>query len=255
MLHYRIIPALLLKENGLYKGVQFKDFRYVGDPINAIKIFNTKEVDELMLLDIEASKLNKPINFELIKNIVGECFMPLSVGGGINNINDIEKLINCGVEKVVLNTSAFYKRELISEAANSFGNQAVVVSVDVRNINNKYEVFTHSGTKATGVEPFDLVKSYQDAGAGEIMITSIDHEGMSKGYDINLIQKITEICTIPVIASGGAGSVEDFAKVIIEGKANAATAGSYFVFIGSKKAVLISYPDKIDLETAFGKFS
>jgi len=250
MLKYRIIPTLLLKQNGLVKGIQFKNHTYVGDPVNVIRIFNTKEVDELILLDIEAYS-NNSLKYDIIKNIVGECFMPLTVGGGIKTVNDVENLINIGVEKVVINTAAIENPNLITEVAQQFGSQAVIVAIDYKLNNNQYEVFIHSGTVPTGITLEQHAKRVEQLGAGEIMITSIDKEGTRKGYDIENIRKISSIMSIPIIASGGADSINDFKIAIKEANASAVAAGTMFTFVGAKRAVLINYPKKEEINKLF----
>lgn len=250
-MNIRVIPALLLKNRGLIKTVKFKDERYIGDPINAVRIFNEKEVDELILFDITATHENRGPNFKLIADIAGECFMPLGYGGGIKDIECMHNLFNLGVEKVVLNSHAVKNPSLIENAAKLFGSQSIVVSLDVRkNFFGKYIVFTHSGDLSTNRTPFEIVKEMEAAGAGEIILTSIDHEGLMKGYDLELIKKVSSVIKIPLIAGGGAGKLADFAEAIHAG-ASAVTAGSMFVYHGRHRAVLINYPEYSTLEKIF----
>lgn len=251
MLKTRVFPCLLLKGTGLVKTVQFKNPTYVGDPINAVRIFNTKEVDELVLLDITATEEKRPPQFDLISKISDECRMPLSVGGGVRTIEDIRKLLNGGAEKVVLNTHAIRDPNLIEQAANEMGSQSVIVAIDAkRNSDGQYEVFIEGGNKPSGHDPVALAKLMEEKGAGEIFLNSIDKDGTMSGYDIELIRRVSEAVNIPVIACGGAGKIEDF-KEAVQGGAAAVAAGSFFVFHGRRRAVLISFPAKDELENAF----
>lgn len=252
MLRTRVIPILLLKNAGLVKTQKFKNPKYVGDPINAVRIFNDKEVDELVFLDISATPQKRGPNFELIKDIATEAFMPFAYGGGITSLNEIEKLINLGVEKVVLNTVAVTNPKIISEAANIFGNQSIVVSIDAKKtlFNGKMS-FTHCGQTKSPTNYIDFAKEMEQLGAGELIINSIDHDGMMQGYDLQLIKNIAEVVTIPVVAAGGAGNLNHFKQAIEEAKASAVAAGSMFVFNGPHRAVLISYPKYNDLEQLF----
>lgn len=248
MLRYRIIPTLLLINNGLYKTVQFKNPIYVGDPINAVKIFNEKEVDELILLDIKSTVEKREINFEKIREIVSEAFMPIGYGGGINNLNQIEELFNLGIEKVVFNSSAFNNSELIESAARKYGNQSIVVSLDVKkDFWGNYKLYTHSGQTKQRLELIEAGKHFENLGAGELFVNSIDKDGTLTGYDLNLIKIVSKSVNIPVIASGGANSIQNFSDAIKSG-ASAVAAGSMFVFHGKHRAVLISYPKYEELE-------
>ena len=246
---FRIIPSLLLKDKGLVKGVNFNNYTYVGDPINAVRIFNDKEVDELFFFDITATEKNQIIPFDLVEKLANECFMPFAVGGGINSIEYISKLIKLGVEKVSINSYAVENPDFISEAAGIFGSQAIVVSIDVKNSGNgTYHIVTHSGKKHIDINPLDHAKRMERMGAGELIINSIDLDGTQIGYDIELIKMITESVNIPVIAAGGAGELNHFSELLEETNASAATAGSFFVFHGRLRAVLISYPTKQELK-------
>lgn len=249
MLKIRVIPCLLLKGTGLVKTVQFKDPVYVGDPINAVRIFNTKGVDELILLDISAGKENPEIPYSLIAKIAEECFMPLTFGGGVQTLDDVRRILNTGVEKVSINARAFESPALIEEASRTFGSQSIIVGVDVkRHSNGAYEVFIHNGTTATGMDPIVWIKQAEKLGAGEIFLNSIDREGTGQGFDLELIRRVTAAVRIPVIVCGGAGSPEHLQQAVSQGNAAAVAAGSLFVFHGRRKAVLINFPDKEELE-------
>ncbi len=243
----RVIPVLLLKDKGLYKSLKFKDLKYVGDPINAIKIFNEKAVDELIFLDITATNNNAEPDYSMLSNIASECFMPLCYGGGIKSLTQIEKILAYGVEKVCLNTSAFLNPELIKEASAKFGSSTIVVSIDVKKtIFSGNKVFIKSGTKSTGKDPVQFAREIEALGAGEILINSIDKDGTMLGYDLALVKSVSDAVQIPVIACGGAGSIENIADVLKSSHASAAAAGSFFVFQGRHKAVLITYLSKTD---------
>jgi cyclase len=244
MKRVRVIPALLIQKKGLVKSIKFKDHKYVGDPINAVKIFNEKEVDEIVILDISATAEKRPPNIQQVKEIAGEAFMPLAYGGGITKLGEINELITAGVEKVVLNTVAFYNPQLISDGAKYVGSQSIVVSVDVKkNMWGKYKVFVQNGTNNTNTDPVAYAKKMEDAGAGEIFLNSIDNDGTFLGYDTELVKLISSSVNIPVVAIGGAATVNDFLKAIQSG-ASAVSAGSMFVFQRPYRAVLISYPDQ-----------
>jgi cyclase len=254
MLKARVIPCLLLKNKGLVKTVQFKEPRYVGDPINAVWIFNQKEVDELIFLDIMATKERNKPPIELISKISDECFMPLTVGGGIRSVEDIKELLNAGAEKVSINTFAVENPSFIKEASDVFGSQSIVVAIDVkRHKKGLYEVFTNGGTRPAGIDPVSLAVQMAAMGAGEILLNSIDRDGTMKGYDIELIREVSDAVNIPVIACGGAGKLEDLAGAINGGRASAVAAGSFFVFHGRRRAVLINFPTKEELELLVAK--
>lgn len=248
MLRTRVIPTLLLRGEGLVKTIGFRDSKYVGDPINAIKIFNDKEVDELILLDITATTEAKGPAFNTITDIAGECFMPVAYGGGISTIEQMHRILGIGIEKVVINSAAIDNPNLIATAAREFGSQAVVVSIDVKKtFFGRYEVHTHSGTKGTGINPVEWARKMQDMGAGEIMLTAIERDGTMHGYDLELISKVSGTTNIPLIAAGGAGKITDFSAAVASG-ANAVAAGAMFVFHGPHRAVLITYPSRIELK-------
>lgn len=250
MLRTRVIPCLLLRGEGLVKTTRFKDPRYIGDPINAIRIFNDKEVDELILLDITASKDNRGPAFSVIEEVASECFMPLAYGGGIRTVEEARRILKLGVEKVVFNMTAWREPTVLRDASREFGAQAVVASIDVRRkLFGRYEVYTDGGSRATGVDPVEFAQRMEAAGAGEIFLTSIDRDGTMKGYELGLLAMVTTAVSIPVIASGGAGSVSDFGAAIREGGAAAVAAGAMFVFHGPHRAVLITYPPRLLLES------
>jgi cyclase len=255
MLRTRVIPCLLLRNDGLVKSVKFKNYKYVGDPINAIKIFNEKEVDELIFLDITATSENRKPPKKVIEEIASECFMPLCYGGGINDLDDIKDIFNLGVEKVAINTFAIENPTFVKQASMIFGSQSIVVSIDVKkNFFGKYEVITHGGKENTKLSPINVAIQMEQSGAGELMVTSIDRDGTMEGYDINLIKEVTNAVNIPVIACGGAGKIEHFAEAVKVGAA-AVAAGSLFVFHGKHRAVLISYPLTKDLEAIYNNLS
>lgn len=250
MLKTRVIPCLLLKGSGLVKTQRFKEPKYVGDPINAIRIFNDKEVDELLLLDITASRENKGPAFDTIRDIASECFMPVAYGGGIRSMDDIRRILKAGIEKVVLNTAAITTPDLVRQAADEFGSQAVVASIDVkRKLLGRYEVFARGGTEATGLNPVEQAQKMEQYGAGEIFLSAIDRDGTMEGYDLELLAKVSSRVSVPVIAAGGAGKVQHFTEAVRHG-ADAVAAGAMFVFHGPHRAVLITYPGRPDLERA-----
>jgi imidazole glycerol-phosphate synthase subunit HisF len=237
----RVIPTLLLDNDGLYKTTKFKNPRYVGDPINAVRIFNSKSVDELILLDYTATNDGRVPNFENIREIVSEAFMPIGYGGGIQSIDHIEKLFKIGIEKVILNSAAFSFENLLTEAINIFGSQSIVVSIDYKkDIFGNNIIYTNGGRVKQKIALLTACKNFQNLGIGEIMINSIDREGTMNGYDLDTISKITHELLIPVIASGGAGNVSHLADGAKAG-ASAVAAGSMFIFQGIHKAVLLSY--------------
>ena len=243
MLRHRVIPVLLLHDGGLVKTKQFANPVYLGDPLNAINIFNDKEVDELIFLDIDATKKNNKINFNLIEDIASECFMPFAYGGGIKSIEEMEKLFYIGVEKVIIN-SALNDEELIKEAVRRFGSQSVVASVDIKN----GAIYSHLSQRELDYDLEGYIKNLISLNVGEIFINSVDNDGMMDGYDIELIKQISAISTIPIIACGGAGKIDDLKEVIDKTEVSAVAAGSFFVFIGIHNAVLITYPNYGDLE-------
>lgn len=241
MLRTRVIPSLLLKGRGLVKTVKFRDPKYVGDPVNAVKIFNEKEVDELIILDITATQEGRGPNFKLIAEIAEECFMPLAYGGGVRTVEDVRRLLCLGIEKVVINTAAIDGLQLLTDAAAEFGSQAIVASIDVKKkLLGGYQV-TRMGRESTAFEVKQFALACQKAGAGEIVLNSIDHDGTMKGMDLKLINQVSSVLEIPLVAVGGAGSIHDI-KAAKDAGASAVAAGSFFVFHGPHRAVLISYP-------------
>lgn len=252
MFRPRVIPVLLLKNLGLVKSVKFKSHRYMGDPINAVKIFNDLKADELVFLDILASKEDRKISLDFVRNVGDEANMPFAVGGGIRTIQDIKDIINAGAEKVIINSYSVENQNFIREAANEFGSSTIVVSIDVKKkfFGNR-QVFIYGGKKATGLDPIDFAKRMEEKGAGEIIINSIEKDGLMDGYDIELIHKVSDAVTIPVVAVGGAGQFSDLREVVKNGHASAVAAGSLFIYHGPRKAVLINYPDQKELMELF----
>ena len=250
MLYPRIIPCLLVHNRGLVKTVKFKDPKYVGDPINAVKIFNEKEVDELIVVDIDATAQNYEPDYKMIEYLAVECRMPFCYGGGIKTVEQAQHIFNLGVEKIALSSVAIANPAIVTDIAERVGNQSVVVVMDIhkRSLTGKYEIMTYNGTKSTGLNPVEFAKEMEKRGAGEIVLNSIDLDGSMKGYDLNLIQKIRDVIHIPMTVLGGAGSLEDIGTVIKQHGIIGAAAGSLFVFKGKYRAVLISYPGKAEKE-------
>jgi imidazole glycerol-phosphate synthase subunit HisF len=248
MLYPRIIPCLLVHNKGLVKTVKFKDPKYVGYPINAVKIFNEKEVDELIVVDIDASAQNSEPDYKMIENLAIECRMPFCYGGGIKTVDQAHRIFNLGVEKISISSAAVENPSIVSEMAERVGNQSIVVVMDVhkKSLSGKYEVMTYNGTHSTGLNPIEFAIEMEKLGAGEIVINSIDLDGTMKGYDLNLINKVRNEIHIPMTVMGGAGSFEDIGLVIKQHGIIGAAAGSLFVFKGKYRAVLISYPNKIE---------
>lgn len=254
MLNVRVMPCLLLKEASLVKTVKFKKYNYIGDAINTVKIFNQMEVDELVFLDITATLENRKPNFSLIQDIASECFMPLSYGGGIKDIEDIRKLFRIGVEKVIINSYAFENPTFIKTLSGTFGCQSIIASIDVkRRFGGAYEVYIQGGRKKTGKDPVTYAKYVEKMGAGEILLNSIDRDGTWSGYDIHLAQKVTSQVNVPVISCGGAGKTKDFTEVVRVGGASAVAAGSMFVYQGKDLGVLINFPAREELEKALNR--
>jgi len=243
MLYPRIIPCLLVHNKGLVKTVKFKEGKYVGDPINAVKIFNEKEVDELMVLDIDATVEDREPDYKMIENLAVECRMPLCYGGGIKTVVQAEKIFSLGVEKIAISSAVIENPTIVQELAQKVGTQSVVVVLDVKKkMFGGYEVLTHNATKKTGINPIKLTKDLEELGIGEIVVNSVDNDGLMRGYDFNIIDKIKEIATVPVTILGGAGSLSDIRAVIKRYGIIGISAGSLFVFKGKYKAVLINYP-------------
>jgi cyclase len=250
MFRPRVIPCLLLLDGGLVKTTQFQDPIYIGDPMNAVKIFNDAEADELIFLDIAASKTGKKLSPAIVRRIADEAFMPFGVGGGLNSLDDIKSMFDSGAEKVILNSILIKNPDLISEAAAIFGSQAIVAAIDAKASSNEYEVFTHGGSQLASGSLISLLKRYEDAGAGEIFINAIHRDGSREGFDPELIELVAANTQLPVVACGGAGSYDDF-KLATHAGASAIAAGSVFVFVGRKKAVLINYPERDEMFELF----
>jgi len=253
MLRSRIIPCLLVHKKGLVKTVAFKEPKYVGDPINAVKIFNEKEVDELIVLDIDASVEGRPPDFDLIRNIAIECRMPFCYGGGIRTVEVAKKIIHLGAEKVALSSAAIADPGILQKIGKSVGVQSVVVVLDVKKVNssNEYEIFVNNGRSATGIRLMDFVAKIDNIGVGEIVINSIDRDGKMEGYDLALIDIVRQITDVPVTVLGGAGKLEDIKSVISKYKVIGVAAGSLFVFKGKFRAVLINYPNSAEKKTIY----
>lgn len=247
MLRSRITPCLLVHKKGLVKTVAFKDPKYVGDPINAVKIFNEKEVDELMVLDIDATVEGRGPDFNLIKNLAVECRMPFCYGGGVTTVEQAKKIINLGAEKVALSAAAVNDFNILQKIGQAVGIQSVVVVLDVKKkLLGGYEIFIHNGKKATGIKLKDFIQKLNEVGIGEIVINSIDRDGKMEGYDLQLIDLVRDMTDVPMTVLGGAGSFDDIKSVIAKYKTIGVSAGSLFVFKGKYKAVLISYPNKAE---------
>lgn len=252
MLRPRIIPSLLVHENGLVKTVNFKNPKYVGDPINAVKIFNEKAVDELAVFDIDATVLGKEPNYSLIERLASQSMMPLCYGGGVKTVEQAQRIFSLGIEKIALSSAVLQNPKLITEISDRVGAQSVIVVLDVKKkLLGGYEVYTHNGKKATGINPFKFVEEAQKLGAGEIVINSIDKDGIMKGYDLDLIAKVREKISLPMTVLGGAGSLQDIEKVIDVHGVIGVAAGSLFVFKGPYKAVLINYPTQLEKNKIF----
>lgn len=251
MLRHRAIPCLLLKGDGLVKTIRFGQPKYVGDPINAVKLFNDLEVDELCILDITATPQHREPDYARIQVIAGEAFMPIGYGGGVSSVAQARKLFQLGVEKVILTTAAFQRPELLTELAAEFGSQSIVAGMDVkRNWRGRACLRTHCGAQRTPRDPVDFAREAQERGAGELLVNSIDRDGTQSGYDLDLIREVSRAVGIPVVACGGAQSVADLGRATGAG-ASAAAAGSLFVFTGPHRAVLVNYPSQAELAAAF----
>lgn len=251
MLRHRVIPALLLRNGGLVKTQHFKDPKYVGDPINAIRIFNEKEVDELMLLDITASKENREPNFEIIELIAGECFMPLVYGGGVRTVEQAQRIFASGVEKISIQTAALDNSQLIRELADRYGSQSIMVSLDIKkNWLGRAQAFAAAKGKALSIDWLQLLSDLVGAGAGEVLLNAVDKDGALSGPDLDLIRQASEQVDVPLIAVGGVSSLADI-KAAVEVGASAVAAGAFFVYHGPHRAVLITYPKYYELEQLF----
>lgn len=256
MLRPRVIPCLLVHDKGLVKTVQFKDPKYVGDPINAVRIFNEKESDELMVIDIDATRDNREPDYKMIEHLAAECRMPLCYGGGVKTAEQAQRIFSLGVEKIAISSAAIHTPELVSEMADRVGSQSVVVVVDVKKkLLGGYEMYTHNGKKSTGKNPFEFVAKMESLGAGEIVVNSIDQDGVMKGYDLALIEKIRQSISLPLTVLGGAGSLQDIGNLINKYGIIGAAAGSLFVFKGVYKAVLINYPNWNEKDKLINEYS
>lgn len=250
----RVIPVLLLRNKGLVKTVRFKEHKYIGDPINAVKIFNEKGVDELCFLDIDASRESREPNYAYLREIATECFMPLSYGGAIKTLNQMKRLIQSGIEKMIVNTQVLDNPEIIRAATDAFGSSTIVGAMDVKkNLWGKYQVYSHVKRTTLSIDAVSHAERLQSLGVGEIFLNNVDHDGMMNGYDLELVHSITDAVDVPVIACGGCSSVTDIDRVINESNSSAAAAGSFFVFHGKHRAVLITYPEYSILEAIFNR--
>jgi cyclase len=245
----RVIPVLLISDGYLVKPVKFKGTRYIGDPINAVRIFNEKQVDELVICDIDASVQGKGINYSLIQDIASEAFMPVGYGGGVATVEDAKRIVSIGIEKVILNTVVHRTPEIVTEISRALGSSSTVVSIDTkRKLTGGYETYVARGTRSTGLSPVDAARRAESLGAGEIVISSIDRESTFSGYDLKLISSVSEAVNLPVIALGGASGVADFHEALDAG-ASAVAAGSMFVLNGRHRAVLVTYPTPAEVQS------
>jgi cyclase len=241
----RVIPVLLLRGQGLVKTIKFKQPTYVGDPINAVRIFNEKEADELIFLDISATPEKRGPDFELLSDIASEAFMPMAYGGGITTLSQVRRIFELGFEKIVINSAAYKSPGLISEAAAIFGSQSIVGCVDVRkNLIGRYELYSASAKVKEKSSLIEHLVALTQSGVGEILINAIDRDGTMEGYDLKLLREVSKVVTVPVIACGGAGSIDHLTQAVRDGNVSAVAAGSIFVFMGPHRAVLINYPDR-----------
>jgi imidazole glycerol-phosphate synthase subunit HisF len=244
----RVIPVLLLRGQGLVKTIKFKNPTYIGDPINSVRIFNEKEVDELVFLDIYATREGRGPDFDLLSDIAGEAFMPMAYGGGISDLTQIKKIFSLGFEKVVINSASYTNQGLIREASEIFGAQSIIGCVDVhRTLLGRYELYSNAGKTKQSVSLIDQVKFLEGQGAGEIIINAMDRDGTQSGYDLKMVGEVVRAVQIPVVACGGAGSLDHMSAVVKEAGASAVAAGSFFVFVGPHRAVLINYPPRDQL--------
>ena len=244
MLRPRIIPVLLYHDDGLVKTVKFKDPKYVGDPLNAVKIFNEKKADELIFLDIDATVKNTPPNFKLIERIANQARMPICYGGGIKTAEQAKRIFSLGVEKIALSSEALLNPPIITKIASKVGNQSVVIVLDIKKtLLRKYELYIHNGTTKSKVDLKEYVKSLSELGAGEIVVNNIDRDGSLKGYDVDLVSYISGLTNLPITTVGGVGKIEHFQSILKSCDITGLGAGSLFVFKGKYRAVLINYPN------------
>ncbi len=244
----RVIPVLLLRGKGLVKTTKFKDPKYIGDPINSVRIFNEKEVDELVFLDISATPAGRGPDFSVLADIAGEAFMPMAYGGGITTLEEVQKIFALGFEKVIIHSAAYDSARLISDAVAIYGSQSIVGCMDVRRtLLGRYELCSHGGKRQVRGSVRERAMELERLGVGEIIVNSIDRDGTQSGYDIKLVREVASAVRVPVVACGGAAGIEDFVQAVREGGASAVGAGSLFVFVGPHRAVLINYPDRAEL--------
>lgn len=247
MRRIRVIPSLLISEKKLVKTTQFKTPLYIGDPLNALRIFNEKGVDEIVILDIRASLSAQPPDLSYIKQLATECFMPMAYGGGIRSVAEAMSIFKVGVEKIIIGAAAHQNSTLVTDIVKEVGSQSVVISMDIKkNLFGKNRIIFLGRSQSSSILPTEFAKKMEGLGVGEILLQNIDHEGTLKGYDLNLIEAVSSAVTIPVIASGGAASIDDFFQAVKKG-ASAVAAGSMFVYRGSKQSVLINYPSQEEL--------
>lgn len=249
MLRTRVIPCLQIIDDALVKTVKFSNHHYIGDPINTVRIFNELEVDELCFLDIRATLENRQPNFKILEEIANECFMPLSYGGGVKNAETAKKILSIGFEKIILNSAISENPNLVTELAKHSGSQSVIGSIDVkRSLWGKHQVFTHDGTKKMDEDPVSYARRLEGLGIGELLVTSMDQDGTWRGYDLEIIKKIVDAVSVPVIANGGAGSIAHIGEVVKQSGASAVALGSMVVYQKKDLGVLVNFPDKLELE-------
>lgn len=248
----RVIPCLLLQDKGLVKSVRFRSHRYIGDPLNAVKLFNDLRADELMFLDIRATLENRTIEVDLVRRIGDETNMPFTVGGGIRSLTAIESLIRVGAERVCLNSYALQNPAFVGEACAEFGSSTIVVCLDVKkNFLRSEQVYTHAGSRSAGRSPLEAARQMADLGVGELVVQSMEHDGMMGGYALDLTRKIAESVAVPVVALGGCGTFGHIKQIVTEGRASAASVGSLFVYHGPRRAVLINFPPPAELRQLY----
>lgn len=253
MLATRLMPCLLMSNGALVKTIRFKDGPYVGDPVNAVRIFNQKEVDELILLDIHATTQNRGIDFDTLEKVVSECFMPICYGGGVRTLEDMRRLYALGIEKVSLGAAAFEVPDLVRQAAAEFGSQAVVVTLDVKKgLLGGYTVRTRGGSCDMKISPSQAARTFEEQGAGELLLYAIDRDGTWSGFDLKLVESVSQVARVPVVAAGGAGSLEDIKAAVKQAGASAVAVGSMAVFQGKDLGVLIKFPSRKDQDAIFG---
>jgi len=254
MLSTRLMPCLIMSNGALVKTIRFKEGSYIGDPVNAVRIFNQKEVDELILLDIHATTQNRGIDFETLEKVVSECFMPICYGGGVRNLEDMRKLYALGIEKVSLGAAAFEVPDLVKQASNEFGAQAVVVTLDVKKgLLGRSTVRTRNGSHDTKMSPIDAAKTFESQGVGELLLYSIDRDGTWAGFDLKLVETVSQTAGVPLVATGGAGTMDDIKAAVKQAGASAVAIGSMALFQGKDLGVLIKFPSRKDQETIFGQ--